>query len=445
MQTLGFLQSVLDSAGDGIIVADENGKFLFWNAAAEQLVGLGPQDVPPTEWAAVFGVFLPDGTTPYPTGDLPLVRAIRGQSVNGQELLVRNARFPTGIWLSVSARPFNDAENKLCGGIIVFHDITERKRAEDELKRQKEIFQAIFDHIPLMIRFTDSASQIQLVNRHWEDVMGWTLEEAQKQDIWAEFYPDPADRQRMLEFSRQSTGNWADFKVRVRDGRIRDICWVSVRLSDDVRIAIGQDVTDRKQEERTRVAYASRLQALSRRLVEVQEEERRHLARELHDEIGQMLTGLELLLARNGDLPTDAIRVRGKQAREIVHEVLTRIRELSIDLRPAALDHLGLAAALLTLFEHYTNQTKVVVDFKHCLPDERFAPEVETTAYRIVQEALTNVARHAGVKDVSVRAWRTADVWACKSKTEVAVSIPKSPRRRSVQADCSGWPNASSC
>jgi signal transduction histidine kinase len=145
-------------------------------------------------------------------------------------------------------------------------------------------------------------------------------------------------------------------------------------------------------------------------LVEVQEEERRHLARELHDEIGQMLTGLGFLLAPNRDLPPDAIHMRCVQAREIVDEVLKRIRELSSDLRPAALDHLGLVAALLTLFERYTDQTKVAVGFKHRLPDERLAPEVETTAYRIVQEALTNVARHTGVKDVTVRAWTTADV-----------------------------------
>jgi PAS domain S-box-containing protein len=301
-----------------------------------------------------------------------------------------------------------DDEGKPVRMFGTLQDITERKRAEDELKRQKEIFQAIFDHTPLMIRFTDSNARIQLVNRHWENVMGWTLEEAQKQDTWAEV--DPADRQRALEFSRQSTGTWADFKVRVRDGRIRVICWASIRLSDDVRIAIGQDVTDRRQEEQTRAAYGSRLQALSRRLVEVQEEERRHLARELHDEIGQMLTGLGFLLAPNGDLPPDAIHVRCAQAQEMVDEVLQRIRELSSDLRPAALDQLGLVAALLTLFERYTNQTKIVVDFRHRLPDKRFAPEVETTAYRIVQEALTNVARHAGVKDATVRVWTTADV-----------------------------------
>ena len=108
--------------------------------------------------------------------------------------------------------------------------------------------------------------------------------------------------------------------------------------------------------------------------------------------------------------------MRCVQARQIVDDLLERIHELSSDLRPAALDQLGLVAALLTLFERYTDHTKVVVDFKHHLPDERLAPEVETTAYRIVQEALTNVARHAGVKHVAVRAWTKADVLSVQIK-----------------------------
>jgi signal transduction histidine kinase len=153
-----------------------------------------------------------------------------------------------------------------------------------------------------------------------------------------------------------------------------------------------------------------RLQALSRRLLEVQEEERRHLARELHDEVGQMLTGMGLILKTNGALTADAARAGFEKAQTLVDELLERVRQLSFDLRPAALDQLGLLPGLLALFERYTRQTGVLVDFKHQGVDGRFAPEVETTAYRIVQEALTNVARHAGVAGVTVRAWTTKDM-----------------------------------
>jgi PAS domain S-box-containing protein len=286
--------------------------------------------------------------------------------------------------------------------------LAERKRAEEDLKRQTEILQTIFDHIPLVICLTDSTAGIKMVNRQWHEMLGWTMEEARNRNILAEFYPDPADRQRVLEFIGQASGKWADFKVRVRDGRILDISWANIRLSDGMSIGIGQDVTDRKRQEQAREAYASRLQALSRRLVEVQEQERRHLARELHDEIGQTLTGLGMLLRVNDDLCADVVKTRCEQGRGLVGEVLERVRGLSFDLRPAELDQLGLVAALISLFERYTHQTEVRVHFEHHQMNKRIASEVATTAYRIVQGALTNVARHAGVMDVTVRAWTTA-------------------------------------
>ena len=175
------------------------------------------------------------------------------------------------------------------------------------------------------------------------------------------------------------------------------------------------------------------LQTLSRQLLEVQEAERRHLARELHDEVGQALTGLRLILKPTGELPTLEVNTRLERARAIVHELLERIRGLSFDLRPAALDSLGLLPALVALFERYTEQTGVRVDFKHEGLEQRFPPQVETTAYRIVQEALTNVARHAGGSDVTVRVWATPDLLSLQIEDsgrgfdpEVAVATPQS-------------------
>jgi signal transduction histidine kinase len=149
--------------------------------------------------------------------------------------------------------------------------------------------------------------------------------------------------------------------------------------------------------------------ALATRLQTVQETERKLLARELHDEIGQLLTGLRLLLKRDGDSGGDAFNRRMEQAEAIVDDLLARVQGLSFDLRPAALDQFGLLPALLALFERYTAQTGVLVNFKHQGAEKRFAPPVETGAYRIVQEALTNAARYAGVAGVTVRVWAGAN------------------------------------
>ena len=153
------------------------------------------------------------------------------------------------------------------------------------------------------------------------------------------------------------------------------------------------------------VAGQERAKALSRQLVAVQEAERRHIARELHDEIGQVLTGLNLLLGISTDAPVSAVEERLGEARALVEELMTTVDELSLDLRPAMLDDLGLLPALLWHVDRYSSQTGVSVSLEHAGLERRFSAELETAAYRIVQEALTNVARHARVDEVAVRLW----------------------------------------
>jgi signal transduction histidine kinase len=153
-----------------------------------------------------------------------------------------------------------------------------------------------------------------------------------------------------------------------------------------------------------------RLQTLSRRLVEVQESERRHIARELHDEVGQSLTGLLLTLDMTRRLPAEKVMDNLDEAQGMVNALIAQVRELSLDLRPAMLDDLGLLPAMLWHVERYTAQTGVHVTFKHIgLEGQRFPPQIETAAYRMMQEGLTNVARHAGVSEVIVRVWTNPD------------------------------------
>ena len=148
------------------------------------------------------------------------------------------------------------------------------------------------------------------------------------------------------------------------------------------------------------------LQTLSRQLLGVQEAERREIARELHDEIGQVLTGVGLTLEMAAQFRTDLGAEDLRQAHALVVELMERVSRLSLELRPALLDDLGLLPALIWFLDRYLSQTNVRVIFKHSgLDNRRFVPEIETAAYRIVQESLTNVARHAKAKEAKLALW----------------------------------------
>jgi PAS domain S-box-containing protein len=146
------------------------------------------------------------------------------------------------------------------------------------------------------------------------------------------------------------------------------------------------------------------LQTLTRRLVEVQEAERLRLARELHDEIGQIVTGLKMTIELAAHNSLEVNIPRHEEAKRLVRDLMNRVRQMSLDLRPTMLDDLGLFPALLWHFDRYTAQTNTEIRFQHSgIEGRRFGDAIETAIYRLTQEALTNVARHSGgVAEVSV-------------------------------------------
>jgi two-component system sensor histidine kinase/response regulator len=172
------LQSVLDSMGDGVVVADEHGTFLLWNPAAERLIGIGPRHVELQEWSTLYGCYLPDGKTPCPSEDLPLARAIRGESVDNCELFLRNVDVPEGVWLSITARPLVSDSGEWRGGVIVCRDITAAKKAQEAIQAGENINRAILATAHEAFVAADADSVIRQWNRQAEVTFGWTAEEA---------------------------------------------------------------------------------------------------------------------------------------------------------------------------------------------------------------------------------------------------------------------------
>ena len=178
---------------------------------------------------------------------------------------------------------------------------------------------------------------------------------------------------------------------------------VKGQVNDQLLVRSIRFAIERHQAEVALERHRQRLERLSRRLIEVQEEERRRIAHELHDEIGQVLTAVKI----NLQALQDASEAPGsgsalEESIGIVDRALQQVRDLSLDLRPSLLDNAGLIPALRWYVYEQTRRTGVAVDLKIEPMEERLSPSVEIVCFRIVQEALTNVIRHARASHAQV-------------------------------------------
>ncbi|MGD0695402.1 MAG: PAS domain S-box protein [Terriglobia bacterium] len=165
-QQTELLQSILRSMGDGVIVADEKGKFLNWNPAAEQILGLGAMDVPIDRLTEKYGFYLPDKITPYPASQVPLARAVRGEVANKEEMFVRNDVRPAGVWVSATGTPLRDQAGVTCGGVVVLSEITERKQAEEALIRDAREIRLLNQE--LEHRVMQRTAELEAINKELE-------------------------------------------------------------------------------------------------------------------------------------------------------------------------------------------------------------------------------------------------------------------------------------
>ena len=175
-----ILQSILNSMGEAVIVADGEGRFVLFNPVAEQILGLGAADVAARDWSARYGLFLPDGSAPYPAQDLPLARAARGENVDGAEVLVRSPSFPERRHLSIG-RPLKDASGQICGGVVVFHDITaERKATAEREQLIAELTQALSEVKTLsgMLPICSSCKKIRDDKGYWNQIESYLRDHA---------------------------------------------------------------------------------------------------------------------------------------------------------------------------------------------------------------------------------------------------------------------------
>jgi PAS domain S-box-containing protein len=370
---------------------------------------------------------------------------------------VHGNRVPTDQWpherlligKSVTGEPLYHGET-ITGAVVFFRDITERWQTEEAMQRANERFQIAERAANGFVYEWNSHDGIIFRSAGFERILGFRPEEIPPTwAAWAQLvYPGDwqvvtdAEEQAYLDALPGETLE-NEYRVRHRDGHYLTVTEHSVIERDQaghvVRL-IGQiqDITERKRAEEElrrahdelerRVAERTReldganneLRRLSQRILEVQESERRLIARELHDEIGQQLTGVKMLLDTLEERVQDGSGSPSPEGMDIslekslyapglseisavVATTLERVRDLALDLRPAVLDSLGLLPALQWQFERYTRLTGIRVDFSADGLEHRLPARLEAGVYRLVQEALTNVSRYAGVADVTVQ------------------------------------------
>ncbi len=153
-----MLQSVLDSMQEGLVAVDETGKFIIWNPAAAKMLGLGAANLPSAEWSSHYGLFLEDTVTPFPPDQLPLVRAIHGESSTAQ-MFVRNSELDQGTWIEVGGGPLKDSDGAIRGGVVAFRDITQRRADEREILQLNE---------ELEVRVAQRTAQLETANHELE-------------------------------------------------------------------------------------------------------------------------------------------------------------------------------------------------------------------------------------------------------------------------------------
>lgn len=300
----------------------------------------------------------------------------------------------------------------------------EHRTAQEALQASEKLLKSITSALGEGVLVLDDCGRLIFMNPEAERLLGWTAGELSGRDVNGVIYSQNQDDISLPEADRGRLGALPDGGVRRteedvfwrKDGSPIPVSIVASSIMEDGKtiasVVVFQDISQRKQAEWDLLESSKRLRELTSYLQTVREEERTRIARELHDEFGQMLTGIKFDATwLINQLPIDqpGIASRGTSMFKLIDDTLDAMRRTAADLRPVMLDDLGLAAAVEWLAEEFGKRTGIRVQVGLDLGQQHCCCETEncnldkalaTAAFRIVQECLTNVARHAQAADV---------------------------------------------
>lgn len=293
-------------------------------------------------------------------------------------------------------------------------ELTERKLIEAELRGSEERFATMFRSSPSPMGISRSSDgEILDVNDRWVQLSGYTKEElvglpAVQTNLWR----NSSRREQLIQLLRtqQRVRDFeATYYTKSGEPRMSILSVEQINLgAEQCNLWTIHDITDRKRAEEQIKISEQQLRKLAGYLQTIREEERTAMAREIHDELGQSLTAMKMDLAWLAKrLPENQspLQERAQGMTEMVNDTIKMVRRLVTQLRPAILDDLGLEAALEWQAQEFQTRTGITCNFITKAKVADLVPERATAIFRICQESLTNVARHAHATNVSIRLW----------------------------------------
>jgi PAS domain S-box-containing protein len=413
LQSQVLLSNVINSAMDGIITVDENQNIIMINPAAErifqykanELIGQSLDKIIPQRFMGIHRKHVEEfgrtGMTGRKASSLTPLSGIRS---NGQE-------FP----LEISISQINMGERKLYTAI--FRDVTEKLKAEKVIKSSEERYRLLFHNSPLpMLVYDIESLEFLDVNNAAVEKYGYSREEFFSMTI-KDIRP-AEDVPLLLKFLSDSrnpltqSGIWRHKK---KDGTV-----INVEISSHAinfggvpaRLVLANDVTEKIKAVEELKSSREGLRALAAHLQSVREEERTAIAREIHDELGQVLTSLKInltiigkSLSSSGEkIDTSMIDEEIKSMKSRIDTTIKRLRKLITKLRPEVLDNLGLIPAIEWLINEFQSTSGIQCELINNVEEEfEFNQDVSIALFRIFQEALTNVVRHAQASKVTLQ------------------------------------------
>ena len=397
------LKAIFQQMPSAVAVFDNHGRLTSVNDIGRQMFG-GPtvMHAPRADRMHHYDLRFLDGTSMAPD-DLPSVRALRGEFVSDLEYTMRSLQFDGRVSLRATSAPLVDADGVSSGAVLVVTDITAQRRLTEELRRSEEHLRMVCDAITLGVEVRGDEGSVIYGNAASERLLGRHPDRDQQFAISDEQGRPLSEPEWPSSVALRTDASQFNNILRVPDDRggvrwLRGDAVLIASPDGDFRECVSSyvDITNE-----TEVIDA--LRDLTIRLFDVQEAERKSIAMELHDELGQVLTGVQLLLTDTGPLFIENVG----RARQLVGRLIKQVQSLALNLRPMMLDDLGLKPTLRWYVNEFESRVglpvRLDIEYDVALTAER---RFALAGYRIVQEALTNVARHAGATQAGVRVWQ---------------------------------------